>query len=122
MKTIVLGATPNPNRYAYLATDLLQKKGIEVVPIGKKKGTCGGLRILCDHPIVNDVHTVTIYLGYKNQLEYYDYILSLHPKRVIFNPGAENEELARLLHKNSISTEVINACTLVMLKIGNYNI
>ena len=122
MKTIVLGATPNPNRYAYRATELLQQKGIEVIPVGVKKGHCAGLPIKGGVPFIENVHTVTIYLSQKNQQDYYDYILSLHPKRVIFNPGAENAELAQLLHTDNKNTEILNACTLVMLNIGNYKL
>ena len=117
-KTLVLGATPNPDRYAYLATVKLRSYGHEVVPVGIKKGMIGDLEILNGRPVPEDIDTVTLYLGPERQREYYDYILSLKPKRIIFNPGTENDELADLAKANGIET--VEACTLVMLSIGNY--
>lgn len=117
-KTLVLGATPNPDRYAYLATVKLRSYGHEVVPVGIKKGMIGGLEILNGRPVPEDIDTVTLYLGPERQREYYEYILSLKPKRIIFNPGTENDELADLAKANGIET--VEACTLVMLSIGNY--
>lgn len=117
-KTLVLGATTNPERYAYLATNKLLKYGHEVVPVGIKTGEIGGLSILHGQPEVPDVDTVTLYLGPERQREYYDYILSLQPKRIIFNPGTENPELVQVAEKHGI--EVVEGCTLVMLSIGTY--
>lgn len=117
-KTLVLGATPNPDRYAYLATVKLRSYGHEVVPVGIKKGMIGDLEILNGRPVSEDIDTVTLYLGPERQREYYEYILSLKPKRIIFNPGTENDELADLAKANGIET--VEACTLVMLSIGNY--
>jgi len=117
-KTLVLGATPNPDRYAYLATVKLRSQGHEVVPVGIKKGMIGDLEIVNGRPLPGDIDTVTLYLGPERQQEYYDYILSLKPKRIIFNPGTENDELAALAEANGIET--VEACTLVMLSIGNY--
>jgi hypothetical protein len=117
-KTLVLGATTNPERYAYLATNKLLKFGHEVVPVGIKTGEIGGLSILHGKPEVPDVDTVTLYLGPERQREYYDYIISLQPKRIIFNPGTENPELLQLAEKQNI--EVVEGCTLVMLSIGTY--
>lgn len=117
-KTLVLGATPNPDRYAYLATVKLRSHGYEVVPVGIKKGMIGDLEIVNGRPLPGDIDTVTLYLGPERQQEYYDYILSLKPKRIIFNPGTENDELAALAEANGIET--VEACTLVMLSIGNY--
>ena len=65
-----------------------------------------------------DVHTVTLYLNPSHQKEYYDYILSLRPKRIIFNPGTENAELYRLANDHDIETR--EACTLVLLSTGQY--
>ncbi|MEO0007982.1 MAG: hypothetical protein RJA20_2178 [Bacteroidota bacterium] len=117
-KTLVLGATPNPERYAWLATEKLRRYGHEVVPVGIKTGKIGDLEIINGQPAVSDIDTVTLYLGPERQREYYDYILSLKPKRIIFNPGTENDELATLAEANGIET--VEACTLVMLSIGNY--
>jgi uncharacterized protein len=117
-KTLVLGATPNPERYAYMATQRLKNAGHEVLPVGNKKGAIEGIVIENETPQYKDVDTVTLYLNPHNQKPYYDYILSLHPKRIIFNPGTENWELVKLAKEQGIETEV--ACTLVMLSVGNY--
>ena len=95
-KTVVLGATPNPERYAYLATSRLKKAGHEVLPVGNKKGDIEGIVIENGTPQYQGVDTVTLYLNPDNQKPYYDYILSLKPKRIVFNPGTENWELVRL--------------------------
>jgi predicted CoA-binding protein len=119
-KTVVLGATPNPNRYAHAAATQLLDHGHEVVPIGIRKGNIGPLEILNDpFPSIEDVDTVTLYLNPQRQQPYYDYILhQLRPHRIIFNPGTENPELVRLATAEGIETEL--ACTLVMLAVGNY--
>lgn len=115
-KTLVLGATPNPARYAYLAVLRLKQYGHEVVPIGIRDGDIGGIKILKGKPDIEGVDTVTLYLNAERQREYYDYIFSLKPHRIIFNPGAENPELMRLANERSIET--VEGCTLVMLSIG----
>lgn len=117
-KTVVLGATPNPSRYAWLAVQRLAQHGHEVVPVGIRPGEITGIPIQLGRPEINDVDTVTLYLNAGRQAEYYDYIFSLHPKRIIFNPGAENPELALLARQHGIETE--EGCTLVMLSIGVY--
>lgn len=117
-KTLVLGASPNPERYAHKAVFALRQKGHEVVPVGLREGNISGIDIQQGKPEIPDVDTVTLYMGAKHQPEFYDYILNLKPKRIIFNPGTKNKELAELAQKNSIET--IDACTLVMLSVGNY--
>ncbi len=117
-KTVVIGASDNPNRYAYKATISLQHHQHEVVPVGLRKGNINNIEVLTDQPHIDDVDTVTLYVGPERQPVWYDYILSLKPKRVIFNPGTENQELEDLLHQNNIST--LQACTLVLLSIGDY--
>ena len=117
-KTVVLGATPNPERYAYLATQRLARQGHEVVPVGLKKGAIGAIEIQQGEPVIENVDTITLYLGAERQRPIYDYILSLKPKRIIFNPGAENPELAKLAAGQGIET--VEGCTLVMLSIGAY--
>ncbi len=117
-KTIVLGASTNPDRYSYKATSKLKAANHEVVPIGIKKGDIEGIVIINDTPDVEDVDTITLYLNPKRQEQYYDYILSLKPKRIIFNPGTENPPLMKLAEENGIKAEV--ACTLVLLSMGTY--
>jgi len=119
-KTVVLGASPNPSRYAFVASKMLKDYRHEFVPVGIKKGEIAGQTILDlrEKPEIEDVDTVTLYLGPQNQTEWYDYILSLKPKRIIFNPGTENRELMKLAKEQDI--EVDMACTLVMLRSGQY--
>ncbi len=117
-KTIVLGASTNPTRYSYKATSKLKAAKHEVIPVGIKKGEIEGITIENGTPDLEGVDTVTLYLGPPRQAQYYDYLLSLKPKRIIFNPGTENPELMKLAEENGIEAEV--ACTLVLLSLGNY--
>jgi uncharacterized protein len=117
-KTVVIGASDDPSRYSYKATIALQKNQHEVYPVGLKDGEINNLKIIAGQPNIENVDTVTMYVGPKNQPFWYDYIIGLKPKRVIFNPGAENPEFEKLLNEHHIET--IEACTLVMLSIGNY--
>lgn len=118
MKTLVLGATDNPSRYAYRAVHSLKSYGHEVVPVGIRKGQVAGLDIRLDRPQEADIDTVTLYVGPQNQPGWYDYILGLKPRRIIFNPGTENPELEQKAQAAGIQTE--EACTLVMLSVGQY--
>lgn len=118
MKTLILGATTNEGRYANVATKRLLKHGFEVELLGLKTGEVDGVTIKNDPNDIKDIDTVTMYVGAKNQAEYQEFLLNLHPRRVIFNPGAENETLAQLLEKQGV--EVLNACTLVMLSTNQY--
>ena len=117
-KTVVLGASPNSSRYSYLAVNRLLAHGHSVVPIGRRKGKINDVDIITGTPEIDNVDTVTLYLNPQNQKQYYDYILSLHPKRIIFNPGAENEELTTLAVQNNIHP--MEACTLVLLSTNQY--
>lgn len=117
-KTVIIGASEHSNRYSYIAANRLIAHGHEVIAIGSKPGKVAGLDIITDHPVLDAVDTVTLYINPQRQPAYYDYILSLHPKRVIFNPGTENEELEEMLRQNGI--QVLEACTLVMLSTGQY--
>ena len=117
-KTLVLGASNNPQRYSYLAVNRLRSKGHPVVAIGKKQVKVADVDVDTEKKDFPAVDTVTLYLNPRAQQEYYDYILSLHPKRIIFNPGAENPELQRLAKANGI--EPMEACTLVLLSTGQY--
>jgi predicted CoA-binding protein len=116
--TVVIGASPKPERYAYLATLQLKKYGHSVFPVGIHEGKIVGETILTNKPQLNEIHTVTLYVGPRNQHAWTDYILSLKPKRIIFNPGAENPEFEKLAASKGI--ECVEACTLVMLSIGSY--
>lgn len=117
-KTVVLGASTNPNRYSYLAVNKLTSFKHPVVAVGRKEGNIGSIDIVPGTPQQEEVDTVTLYLNPTNQKPYYDYILSLKPKRIIFNPGTENYELEELAEKQGIET--LEACTLVMLSTGQY--
>ncbi|MBO0949106.1 CoA-binding protein [Fibrella forsythiae] len=118
MKTLVIGASENTARYANRAAQSLLQHGHAIELIGLKAGQIQGYPIQTGLPTLNDVDTVTMYVGARNQAGYVDYLKDLKPRRVIFNPGAENPELAQQLKKEGI--EPIEACTLVMLSIGNY--
>jgi predicted CoA-binding protein len=117
-KTLVLGASGNPSRYSHLAIHRLVSYGHPVYAIGKKPAIVAGITVETEKIFPGNIHTVTLYLNPQHQKEYYDYILSLKPKRIIFNPGAENEELAFLSEQKGILT--MDACTLVLLSTGQY--
>ncbi|MEP7164690.1 MAG: CoA-binding protein [Ferruginibacter sp.] len=117
-KTLVIGASPNAERYSNLAVRKLVAHDHPVVALGKKPGMIGNTAITTDKKIMEDIDTVTLYLNPENQKPYYDYILALKPKRIIFNPGAENEELETLANENGIKT--MEACTLVLLSTSQY--
>lgn len=117
-KTLILGATPNPSRYSYLAANRLKAKGHSIINVGIKKGEVAGVPIEQAEYIHTDVDTITLYVGTHNQPDLYQYILDTRPKRIIFNPGTENFELENLASKQGIET--IEACTLVMLATGQY--
>ena len=117
-KTLVLGASENPSRYSFLAVNKLRSYGHPVVAIGNKQGQIGDTSIVTGQPAEAGIDTVTLYLNPQLQKQYYDYILSLKPRRIIFNPGTENEELETLANEKGIET--FEACTLVLLGTGQY--
>jgi predicted CoA-binding protein len=117
-KTLVIGASENPARYSNLAVKKLTSYGHPVVALGRRTGSISDTIIETEKKSFTDIDTVTLYLNPQNQKEYYDYIISLKPKRIIFNPGTENDELATLASKNGIATK--EACTLVMLSTAQY--
>jgi predicted CoA-binding protein len=117
-KTLVLGASANPSRYSYLAVTSLQARGHDVIAIGKHPGKVGQVQVETEAKNIDDLDTVTLYLNAGNQKLYYDYIFSLHPRRIIFNPGAENDELYSLAKAKGIAPQ--EACTLVLLSTGQY--
>lgn len=116
--SMVLGASPNEERYSYLATALLHKKGYAVYPFGIKTGLIEGMPILTTWPKPGSIDTLTLYVGPSGQKAYYPSILELKPRRIIFNPGTENEELVKLAKAQGIET--MEACTLVLLNTQQY--
>lgn len=117
-KTLVLGASDNPSRYSYLAINKLRQYGHSVVAIGRKETSVADVPVTKVLAPVTDIHTVTLYMNPFHQKEFYNYIFSLQPKRIIFNPGTENDELYKLAKEKGIET--IEACTLVMLGTGQF--
>lgn len=117
-KTLVLGASPKPERYAYQAVALLEKNQIEVVAMGVRPGKIGSISLVEPFKKIKAIHTVSLYLSPQHQSEYYDYILKLRPQRVLFNPGTENPEFAARLDQAGILWE--NSCTLVLLSTNQY--
>lgn len=116
--TLVLGASNKPQRYSNKAIVMLREHHIMTAGIGLRAGTVRDVEITTNQETYQNVHTVTLYLNAKNQEQHQDYILLLKPERVIFNPGAENREFAKVLEANGIKT--LEACTLVMLRTGQY--
>ncbi len=117
-KTLVLGASENPSRYSYIAMNRLKAHKHPVVAVGRKEAEVAGIQISKTPVEEEGVDTVTLYLNPTHQKEYYNYILHLQPKRIIFNPGTENPELMRMAKEKGI--EPVVACTLVMLATGQY--
>ncbi len=117
-KTLVIGASTNPERYSYRAVNMLVGKGHSVLAIGQKAGEVAGIKIQTKAIPVKNIDTITLYLNPVRQRDYYNYIIEAKPKRVVFNPGTENPELYQLLELNDIEVEV--ACTLVLLATNQY--
>ena len=113
-----MGTSINSWRYSHKAVLSLRSHGYQVIAFGNRKGTIGDVKIITNLEQHADIHTVTVYLSANNQVSYYNYIISLNPRRVIFNPGAENPEFEKILTEKGIPVE--NTCTLVLLAIGNY--
>lgn len=117
-KTLVMGASPNPDRYSNAAVRELTKNHHQVVAFGRRTGKVGSVKISTELIDYEDIDTVTLYLNPENQKVFYDYIISLKPRRVIFNPGTENAEFITMLRENGIYPEI--ACTLVLLSLSSY--
>ncbi len=117
-KVMVLGASPNKHRFSNSCVKSLMRYGYEVVPVGIREGEIAGKPIQLNRPQIKDVDTITIYLNAKHQEDYYDYIFNLRPRRIIFNPGAENPELMEKARKKDI--EAVENCTLIMLNSGDF--
>ena len=118
VKTVVIGASENPARYSFKAIEMLCHFGHKVVAIGNKAGSIGEVSILIGQPEIKEVDTITLYLSPKNQTSLYQYLLSLRPRRMIFNPGTENPEFETMTQSAGI--DVQRACTLVLLSTGQY--
>jgi predicted CoA-binding protein len=116
--TVIIGASPNTDRYSYKATISLQNHNHTVYPIGIRNGKINDLDIITNKPTLENIDTVTLYVGPDNQPAWFEYIFSLNPKRIIFNPGTENPEFEALAISKGI--EVLDACTLVLLSINQY--
>jgi predicted CoA-binding protein len=115
MTTLVLGASPNPERFSYSAVRKLQQSNIPVIAVGNREADLGDIRIHKGFSFEpKEIHTVTMYLSAKYQKQYYNNILALKPKRIIFNPGTANPEFSAIARRNGI--QVVNGCMLVMLK------
>lgn len=119
-KTLVLGASLKPNRYSNIAIKMLLEYQHKVIAIGLRKGSVNGVPIITDLNNFTElaIDTITLYLNAKRQIAYYNFIIHLKPKRVIFNPGTENEEFINLLIQNNIEFEI--ACTLTLLRTNQY--
>jgi len=117
-KTVVIGASLKPERISHEAVTRLTRKGHEVIAIGLREGEIEGVKIQKGKPDVTGVDTVSLYLNSKRQQAMEDYILGLEPRRIIFNPGAENPEFME--RAVSLGIEAFEACTLTMLSIGMY--
>lgn len=117
-KTLVIGGSIKPERYSNKAIKKLIQFNHQVVSIGMKPAVVEGVEIDMGYPQYKDIHTVTLYVGPRNQPQYYDYIFGLNPQRIIFNPGTENPELEDLAGKKGVET--IEHCTLIMLSEGSF--
>lgn len=117
-KTLVIGASTNPERYSNKAIVALRSHKHDVIALAKRNGSVDGVEFKTEFPFDEEIDTVTLYLGPQRQPEYYSDIIKLNPKRVLFNPGTENIEFEKMLQEKGIETE--EACTLVLLSIGNY--
>lgn len=117
-KTLILGASTNPDRYSNIAAHRLVEHGHPIINVGVKHGEVAGVAIELPDILHDDIDTITLYLGPANQVPYYEYILKSNPKRLIFNPGTENPELETLAEEHGIETT--EACTLVLLSTGQY--
>lgn len=118
-RVLILGASDNPERYSHRAQLQLRRHGHEVVPVHPKLTEIEGVPVVRDLASVSGpVDTVTVYVGPQISSGLGDALTQLNPRRVIFNPGAENAELSAKLTAAGITCE--NACTLVLLSTGAF--
>ena len=116
--TLVIGASLKESRYSNICVKTLASGHFPVTAIGLREGLIDGIQVQAGFPELHDIHTVTLYLGSENQKSWYNYILKLNPERVVFNPGAENQEFENMLSDAGI--EVVEGCTIMMVKGGTY--
>ncbi len=117
-KTLILGASFNPERFSYQAAQMLSEQNIPAAGIGKREGELFGIPVKTTLDVYVDIHTVSVYLSPLNQQPYYDYVLNLKPIRIVFNPGTENQVFENMAREAGI--EVLHHCTLVMLMNREY--
>jgi len=117
-KTLVLGASLNQSRFSNICINTLVEALIPTVAVGRREGEVAGIHIQTGKPLFENIHTITLYLGPVNQVQYYEYILSLEPERIIFNPGTWNPELVELAKADGI--QIVDNCTLMMISGGYY--
>lgn len=117
-RTLIIGASSNPKRYAYKAAERLLAHGHQIELLGLRSDKIFGQTIDTERKPYKELDTITLYIGPQRQPDFYDYVLSLKPDRVVFNPGTENPEFETLLRENGIEAE--EACTLVLLGTGQY--
>jgi len=112
-KVLIIGASPNPKKYSYNAVRKLLLQRNEVIPIGSRGGMIGTCPIITDKPVIENIDLIILYINIKKQQEYYDYILQLKPKKLLFNPGTENPELVRIAYENHI--DILYDCALTLI-------
>lgn len=117
-RVLIIGASLKPSRFSYMALKKLTEYNHEVFAIGNKEGEIFGVQIQKSNASLGNIDTVTLYINSINQINYEDYILKMHPKRIIFNPGTENSSLAA--KSRAAGIEVVMDCTLVMLDAGSF--
>ena len=116
---VIIGASNNPERYSHRALLLLRKHGHEVVPVHPRLAEIEGIPVVADVDLISGpVDTVTMYVGAAISSGLQDKLIALKPRRIIFNPGAENASLSDALQKAGIACE--EACTLVLLNTGQF--
>jgi len=119
-KTLVLGASENPDRYSNKAIRMLTEIEEPLVAVGRRAGSAHDVPIVTEYKSYNDVETVTLYVGPKHQGDIMDYVINeVSPDRIIFNPGTENPEFYQ--RADAAGIEVVEACTLVMIRTGQYH-
>lgn len=119
MNVAILGASNKPDRYSFKALRMLREKGHTPFPVHPALSTVDGIPVWSSlRAIPEPIDTVTVYLSARNQEAIANDLLDGGMRRVIFNPGAENPELAERLRQHG--KEVLEACTLVLLSTGQF--
>jgi len=116
--TLVIGASLKEERFSNICIKTLVAENIPVHAIGILSGTVAGVQVQTGFPDISGIHTVSLYITPENQKLMYNYIIGLHPERVVFNPGTENPELKSLLALGGILA--VEDCTLMMVEGGRF--